>query len=340
MSWHAITNYSNECLQFIYKYINITVILMYSYIIDPITKTKHPIHSSGGKNILKIYLKQHKNSVEYKSNKIQFTALKSTQSIYDKCNIIFNKKTCKSKSKKHKYDIVVFSADYDGCWDILFGPVGRVLTIKNKNTKSYLDVRNKLVTNIEGFLEKASTHMLMVASARQSIVMDKYNRDIHSNIHSNMGVEYKDCEGYCLKDFTTLCDDNNWTLLRFLYPDISKATYSKVASNILLDIESRKKGDLENNKLVWNNPELFTGKRIISKNEILFSQINILKLLYPKKKILMVFYDDDSSGLMFNSMRNKLKKKKLPSNFTVKLYRFNWFNMLKDNDELTEIKWC
>jgi len=317
---------------------------MYSYITDPITKASHLIHSSGGKNVLKTYLKQQKGSVEYKSNKKAFKALKgklkSIESLHNKCGIIFNKKTLNnSKSKNtHKYDIVVFSADYDGCWDILFGPIKRLLIQNKKRPKSYLYARDKLVSNIEAFLEKSPEHMLMVSSARQSIAMDEHNRVIHSNIHRDMGVQYKESEGYCLRDFTNLCDGNKWTLLRFLYPDISKASYSKVASNILLDIESRKKGNLENKNLVWNNPDLFTHKKRIGKSEILFSQIKILHILYPKKKILIVFYDDDNSGLMFDDMLIKLKNKKIPANITVKLYRYNWFNILHKGDHLTEIK--
>ena len=49
---------------------------MYSYITDPITKASHLIHSSGGKNVLKTYLKQQKGSAEYKSNKKAFKAMK------------------------------------------------------------------------------------------------------------------------------------------------------------------------------------------------------------------------------------------------------------------------
>jgi len=314
---------------------------MYTHIVDPITKSRQTIHSRGGKNILKTYLKHQKDGTQSKSNKKSLKALKSvyksTRSSLDTEGIIFNKITYDSSGgkKKFKYDIVVFSADYDGCWDILFGPIKRLL---NKRVKSYLYAQDKLVSNIKDFLEMAPKHILMVGSARQSIEMDKYNREIHCDQHKKLGIHYKKHEGYCLRDFTTICDDNKWTLLRFLYPDISKATYSKVANNILLDIESRKKGNLENKNLVWSNPSLFTGKKLISKSEIIFSQINILNILYPKKKILLVFYDDDSSGTMFNGLIIKLKKKKIPSNITIKLYRFNWFNILNKGDELTEIK--
>ena len=248
---------------------------------------------------------------------------------------------CSLKEKKHlPYDIVVYSADYDGCWDILFAPVRRLL-IKNNNNRSnkYSYIRNKLVNNIKFFFNKSRKHILMVGSARQSIEMDQYNRNIHKSQHKKMGIRYKKNEGYCLRDFNNISSLNKWTLLRFLYPDISKSTYSKVAENMARDIEAQKGGDMTNKNIVWTNPSICPGKKLIKKSEIIFSQINILNILYPKKKILYLFYDDDSSGNIFNEITTKLKKKKIPSNITIKLYRFNWFNILNKSDELTEIKY-
>ena len=332
---------------------------MYTHIIDPQENISHSIYSNQGKYILKTYLKRisgnktlkntpiiHKKSstqiksLSFKKTSVIKKSLKSIQKDKD-YNIIFN--TIESSnyygnSTQSKYDIVVFSADYDGCWDILFNPIKRLLINNKKYGRlNYLYARNKLVFNIKGFLKRSNKHILLVGSARQSVEMDKHNRNIHSGLHKEMGILYKKHEGYCLKDFTTLSKDNKWTLLRFLYPDISKASYLNVAKNLLLDINDRKRGNLNNKNLVWSNPKLFTKKKLISKKEIILSQIKILNILYPKKKILFIFYDDDNSGTLFNSLLIKLKEKKTPSNITIKLYRFNWFNILNNGDDLTEI---
>ena len=239
-----------------------------------------------------------------------------------------------------KYDMTVYSADYDGCWDILFGPIRRLIE-KNINNghKRYTDTRIKLENNIRFFYKQASKSLLMVGSARQSINMDEYNRNIHCDLHKKMGIKYKKNEGYCLQDFTRLCKINNWDLLRFLYPDISKASYGNIAKNIHNDIINIKKGDYINPKLVWNNPEIYKKRKTINKSEIISSQINILKTLYPKKKIIYIFYDDDSSDCMFSNIISKLKKIKIPSNIKIKLYRYNWYNIIYNKGDITEIKY-
>ena len=316
---------------------------MYSHIIDPISKSSNSISSSKGKSVLKKYLKYLKhNSGISKKKKGLFKKTNKKEDIDRGIvfnNIIYDTQITTSTNKKSKYDIVVFSADYDGCWDILFGPIRRVL-IKNtvKGKKDYLYVRNKLVFNIKDFLKRGKEYMLLVGSARQSVEMDNYNREIHLGLHAKSGIRYKHHEGYCFRDFRNLCCHNNWTLLRFLYPDISKSSYMKVAENILLDMENCNNGIDNNNNLVWCNPKLFSEKKLISKSEIIISQINILNILYPKKKILFVFYDDDNKGTIFNEILLKLKNKKLPSNITIKLYRYNWFNILNNNDDIIEIK--
>ena len=110
-------------------------------------------------------------------------------------------------SDSQKNPVAVISADYDGCFDILFSAIGRYLPaagVKDSDKKEISDILKNKIKLIEDNHEKIH---FFNGSARQSDIDDIKNR---KRLQTRNRFLLSADEGYLKKDYKKMTEENSW----------------------------------------------------------------------------------------------------------------------------------
>lgn len=208
----------------------------------------------------------------------------------------------------------IISADYDGCWDILFSGIQRYIEAAGakKHIKSLI---KPLEEKIESIINSHSSIELFVGSARQSISVDCINRDLSQK--EKFPFTYAKDENLCLKDYPTFAQQRGWTLNKLLLAD-------------------------KDNKVPpgssWSNPSL-SCKTIRNglelKVALLQAQIDHVSSKY-KEQIDFYFFDDRKDILDYLMRSHKEKKLKIPATVKFHFVQYDWFAKFEGREILVE----
>lgn len=225
---------------------------------------------------------------------------------------------------------VVISQDYDGCYSIVT-PIGLNAELtQSHNIEFYSnpiyahivqslsemsDVYGAYLTEIT---QKADAVSVYVGSDRQSFILDKLNRDKHSN-----GSVFSALQELCEARSTV---ERPWTFEPFLLSDGEKrgSALEKMSS---IPGES----DLEFNQrqLVTPKPTRFIDKerRKPSKIPLLIAQMQDARREYPDDEIEFHFVDDRQD--LLKDIQDNLELTDIPSRLTLHISKFDYIGVVR-----------
>lgn len=272
----------------------------YNKIINPETGRKVSIYTKKGINIIQKYL-QIAGS--------QFTAVTQQTS---------------NESKNTNKNIAIISADYDGCFDILFGHIEMYFhSFETGSSESARDVNDLLVNSrailnekIEDIESKHSSIILTVGSARQSIYADQQTK--YTN-QKNLNYKTKDT-GLCHRDYEKLVSEKNWTLNTFLLADIHNGSHG-ISSGYS-----------------WVNSHSRLNRPVRSKVELLHYQLKDAKkyITHEGQKIDFYFFDDRDD--LLQDLLENISHLKIPNYINFHMIKYDWFEYANNgNNPIAEI---
>ena len=122
----------------------------------------------------------------------------------------------------------VISADYDGCFDVLFPDIEANYRSDYPDDDIEKD-RQELLAHILQIEKKYDNIILLVGSTRQTPGIDKKIRNM-MNIHRTIRFDTKTDDNLCFVNFATLAKERGWVFRDDVqFPDEIKADKSKVA---------------------------------------------------------------------------------------------------------------
>ena len=184
--------------------------------------------------------------------------------------------------------ICVISADFDGCWDVLFDAMRQRVNgycESNPNiTVTYNDIVAPLLQFIRQKEQAYTKRVLMVGSARQSLELDVYNkvlcddkyRAAEEEYFAHTGKRFRDLHEYdnsCFMQYEKFIENSEcWELDKFLLADHQHSLKAGTA---------------------WDTevPVKFRGN-IQIKVDTLRAQIDHISKKYGTQKVHMIWMDD------------------------------------------------
>jgi len=157
----------------------------------------------------------------------------------------------------------VISADYDGCWDIMFDDITELYE-NMRPMGSIDDKRKELTDQIEKIEEEHSKIVFIVGSSRQTPGKDAFVRNVMNRPRYKYGVRFTGQENLCFPNFAKLCKERGWEFRQEIQME---PTYKKDKTKALLveaQIEEMKKEYDKFDFFFFDNEE----KIINSVNEI------------------------------------------------------------------------
>ena len=158
------------------------------------------------------------------------TVLKYLDSSTTTTNGPSSKKHITSKQKKRTASstTAVISADYDGCFDVLFPDIEANYRSDYPDDDIEKD-RQELLAHILKIEKKYDNIILLVGSTRQTPGIDKKIRNM-MNINRTIRFDTKTDDNLCFVNFATLAKERGWEFRDDVqFPDETKADKSKVS---------------------------------------------------------------------------------------------------------------
>lgn len=236
--------------------------------------------------------------------------------------------TDKPQAKKARLDsierhvdrrpLAVISADYDGCWDILFPAMEKYITAAG--AASQLErLRAPLLAKIAQIEEIHSHVELYVGSARQSKSLDEENK-IRSQIRNRMVFGQYEC--LCLEDYPKLAHKRGWKIKKLLLADVDCHVPFGTS---------------------WNDPRLRMTARSDekTKEDLLQHQVFQVARDYPLESGIAVdfyFFDDRSKDILPRVL-SCLKEGKLrvPKNIRFHVIKYDWMDIYEEKKGYKEL---
>lgn len=220
--------------------------------------------------------------------------------------------------------IAIISADYDGCFDILFDHIeiyfhsGETGSAENARDVNDLLVNSRAILNekIEDIESKHSSIILTVGSARQSIYADQQTK--YTN-QKNLNYKTEDT-GLCHRDYEKLVSVKNWTLNNFLLADIHNAHHG-ISSGYS-----------------WYNSNSRLKRQVHSKVELLHYQLKDAKkyITQDGQKIDFYFFDDRDD--LLQDLLENISRLRIPDYINFHMIKYDWFEYAKNgNNPIAEI---